>query len=261
MKQYFLNVLSNVQVSARYWHMRLDTTPIDETIDPGQFFHVRCSETYMPFLRRPFSIYMINKHDNIIEFLYLVKGEGTAKLTKKVSGDQIDLFGPVGNGFTLPEQSKEILLIARGVGIATLAALAQDAYVKGINCTAILSARSKDDLLAADMLKEFGTNVYPVTEEDQTSDIESVEELMHYMMKKKNFNAIYTCGSKRLSRLSQRFAAYYDLQGEIALEEHMGCAMGACFACVCDIKEKDGSQKSVRVCLEGPVFPIEKVVL
>ncbi|MFB5664116.1 dihydroorotate dehydrogenase electron transfer subunit [Alteribacillus sp. HJP-4] len=261
MKQHLLKVLSNVQVSARYWHMTLDTSRVQETIKPGQFFHVRCSDEYTPFLRRPFSIYLINKEERTIEFLYLVKGEGTAALTKKESGDTVDLFGPAGKGFQIPEHAKEILLLARGVGIATLAALAQEASFQGVHCTAVLSARSKDDLLAADMLKAFGTKVYPVTEEEQTSDVESVERLMHQKMKEKKIDAIYTCGSKRLSKLAQRFADHYNLPGEIALEEHMGCAMGACFACVCDIEEDDGSHKSVRVCIDGPVFPLKKVVL
>lgn len=260
MKQYLLNVISNIQVSERYWHITLDTTSVEEEIEPGQFFHIRCSDKYTPFLRRPFSIYKINKNDRTIEILYLVKGEGTEELKNKISGDQVDLFGPIGNGFNLPPRSKEILLVARGVGIATLAALAQDAYIKGVKCTAILSARSKDDLLAAEMLKTFNTDIYPVTEEDQTSDVESVERLMDFLMLEKSFDTVYVCGSKRLALLTQRFADRYELDGEIALEEHMGCAMGVCFACVCEIKE-DGVQQSVRVCLEGPVFSLEKVVL
>jgi len=71
---------------------------------------------------------------------------------------------------------------------------------------------------------------------------------------------LYTCGSKRLSRLMQEVARREQLPGEIALEEHMGCAMGVCFACVCDLN--DGSAtKSVRVCVDGPVFPLEQVVI
>ncbi|WP_026699729.1 dihydroorotate dehydrogenase electron transfer subunit [Salibacterium aidingense] len=260
MKQHLLPIISNVQVSSRYWHMKIDTTEMNETIEPGQFFHIRCSEGIFPFLRRPFSIYRINKEDDTIEFLYLVKGEGTKDLTRKKPGDTADLLGPLGYGFQLQPECDDILLTARGVGIATLAALAQEAGRKGVRCTAILSARSRDDLLAAETLQDFGAEVHKVTEEEGTSGVDSVESLMRDIINRKNIKALYTCGSRRLSRLNQRLAEEYKLPGEIALEEQMGCAMGACFACVCDLEE-DGKQRSVRVCLEGPVFPLEKVVI
>ncbi|RSL31503.1 dihydroorotate dehydrogenase electron transfer subunit [Salibacterium salarium] len=260
MKQHLLPIISNVQVSERYWHMKVDTETMRDSIEPGQFFHIRCSDGISPFLRRPFSIYRINRTEDTIEFLYLVKGEGTKDLTRKQPGETADLVGPLGYGFQLQPSYDEILLTARGVGIATLAALAQDAQNKGVRCTAILSARSKNDLLAAETLQDFGADVYNVTEEEGTSDVDAVETLMRDIIGSKNITSLYTCGSRRLSRLNQRLADEYGLPGEIALEEQMGCAMGACFACVCDIDE-NGKRKSVRVCLEGPVFPLEKVVI
>ncbi|MGY4688589.1 dihydroorotate dehydrogenase electron transfer subunit [Salibacterium sp. K-3] len=260
MKQHLLPILTNVQVSERYWHMTIDTSGMNEDIEPGQFFHIRCSDGAFPFLRRPFSIYRINREEDTIEFLYLVKGEGTKDLTKKMPGETADLLGPLGYGFKLDPVYDEILLTARGVGIATLAALAQEAGRKGVRCTAILSARSRNDLLAAETLQDFGAEVHHVTEEEGSSDVESVEAQMRDIIERKDVDALYTCGSRRLSRLNQRLAAEYGLPGEIALEEQMGCAMGACFACVCDLEE-EGKHRSVRVCLEGPVFPLEKVVI
>ncbi|WP_240374542.1 dihydroorotate dehydrogenase electron transfer subunit [Bacillus piscicola] len=258
MKQHFMPIISNQQVSSRYWHMVVDSSRLTSPIEPGQFFHIRCSQGSFPFLRRPFSIYRIN--ESTIEFLYLVKGEGTQEMTHLQAGEMLDVVGPLGVGFSLDKSADTILLVARGVGIATLAALAQEAVEKNVKCAAILSARSKDDLLAADLLQGFGAEVYKVTEEDGTSDVANVEEIIRGILKRNKIDGIYTCGSRRLSRLSQNIANEYHIPGEIALEEHMGCAMGACFACVCDVKEDTGV-KSVRVCLEGPVFSLEKVVL
>lgn len=260
MKQYQALVKSNRQVSNRYWHMEVDRSQISEDIQPGQFFHIRCSDHLYPFLRRPFSIYQI--HDHSIEFLYLVKGMGTKAMTTIKEGDQIDIVGPLGNGFVIPNSVQTILLIARGVGVATLAAIAQEAFGKNIHVVAVLSARTRDDLLASEYLEGYGATVYRVTEEEGTSDVENVKRLIEdEILTEHKIDSIYTCGSKRLSKLSQRIADQYNIFGEIALEEHMGCAMGACFACVCDIREEEGRTKSVRVCIEGPVFPLRKVVI
>ncbi|RNF39737.1 dihydroorotate dehydrogenase electron transfer subunit [Planococcus salinus] len=260
MKAYPLEVLSNVQVSERYWHMKVDSTIIDESITAGQFFNIKCGEGELPFLRRPFSIYRINREEKTIEFLYLVKGSGTVQMTKFVPGENIDVFGPLGVGFSLKEEWDSILLLARGVGIATLAALAQEAAEKNVKCVAILSARSNNDLLAAETLQGFGATVVKVTEEDGTSNVENVQRLVNQLFEEHDIKAAFTCGSMRLSRLMQRSAEKRGIPGQIALEEHMGCAVGVCYACVCDVRGPHGIN-SVRVCKEGPVFDLEKVVL
>ncbi|MCR8635129.1 MULTISPECIES: dihydroorotate dehydrogenase electron transfer subunit [Paenibacillus] len=254
-------VLSNQQVSERYWHMIVDASNLHISARPGQFFNVLCGEDNYPLLRRPFSIYRINKDSNTLEFLYLVKGIGTQRLAGIKAGETVDIFGPLGTGFTLRENEGTILMLARGVGIATLAALAQEAAEQGIRSVAILSARTRNDLLAAEALQGFGAKVYKVTDEDGTSGVGHVRQLIEQIMSEDDISAAYTCGSKRLSMLLQEVAAEKDIFAEIALEENMGCAMGVCFACVCDIQEADGSTRTVRVCKEGPVFSLEQVVL
>ncbi|TWT06568.1 dihydroorotate dehydrogenase electron transfer subunit [Planococcus sp. CPCC 101016] len=260
MKTYQLEILSNIQVSERYWHMTLNSENIEEPIVPGQFFNIKCGEDELPFLRRPFSIYRINQEEKTIEFLYLVKGAGTVNLTKFKADDQLDVLGPLGIGFRLEEDWDSILLLARGVGIATLAALAQEAAAKNVKCVAILSARSNNDLLAAETLQGFGATVIKVTEEEGTSGVENVQRLVEELIVEHGVKAAFTCGSMRLSRLLQKITFKENIPAQIALEEHMGCAMGVCYACVCNIRESHGI-KSVRVCIEGPVFDLEKVVL
>ncbi|MEK8130395.1 dihydroorotate dehydrogenase electron transfer subunit [Paenibacillus filicis] len=255
-----VKVLSNIQVSERYWHMVVDASLIQEDIKPGQFFNLKCGDELDPFLRRPFSIYRINPDERTIEFLYLVKGEGTKRMTRIAEGHTIDVFGPLGEGFAIAEDWDSILLVARGVGIATLAALVQEAARKQVKCVAILSARSQNDLLATEALEALGAQIYKVTEEEGTSGVDHVGQLMKSIIETQGIKALFTCGSKRLSLLTQQTAEAYGLPGQIALEEHMGCAMGVCYACVCDIKEA-GSVRSVRVCKEGPVFDLDKVVL
>ncbi|WP_010272845.1 dihydroorotate dehydrogenase electron transfer subunit [Paenibacillus senegalensis] len=260
MKAIMATILSNEQVSDRYWHMVVDASALNTEVRPGQFFNVRCGDQLHPFLRRPFSIYRINPDRKTLEFLYLVKGLGTQRMTAMKAGEKIDLLGPLGTGFSLEPGWDTILLLARGVGIATLAALAQEAAANNVRSVAILSARSRNDLLAAELLQGFGAKVYKVTEEDGNSSVDDVRLLMNNIFQEHEIKAAFTCGSKRLSRLMQEISMEKGIPAQIALEEHMGCAMGVCFACVCDVLDQ-GETRTVRVCREGPVFPLDKVVL
>ncbi|GGE27524.1 dihydroorotate dehydrogenase B (NAD(+)), electron transfer subunit [Pullulanibacillus camelliae] len=259
MRDFRLKVVFNQQVSQRYWHLCLDASSIQEDIKPGQFFNIFCSDySTEPFLRRPFSLYHFDKMH--LEFLYAIKGVGTKALTHYQKGDTLNVLGPLGQFFQLPKNTREILLLARGVGIATLAALAYEAYERGIKVVGVLSARTNDDLVIADTLQSLGMVIYKVTDENKTSDIENVMERLSFILKQRTIDAVYTCGSRRLTRLLQRVSSEYGIYGEVALEENMGCSVGVCYACVCQIKEKEDSQ-SVRICREGPVFPLEKVLV
>lgn len=254
-------ILSNEPISRRYCHMKISIAEWNVTeVKPGQFFHIRTTDNYSPLLRRPFSIYRINETDNTLEFLYLVKGAGTKKLAERKPGELLDILGPLGTSFTVPEGSKGILLVARGVGIATLSALAFAAGQSGVPCYAILSARSKEDILVEKELTEAGIKTFLVNDQDGSSDPVAVKQLAEDLILSEKIDSVYTCGSKRLSILMKEIAERYALFAEIALEENMGCAMGACFACVCDIQEGD-EIRTIRICQDGPVLPLKKVVL
>jgi len=254
-------ILVNEQISRRYWHLKVQITEwCVSSVQAGQFFHIRTSETLTPLLRRPFSIFRVNEEDNTLEFLYLVKGAGTKKLAERRPGEFLDLLGPVGNTFSIQEGSTGILLVARGVGIATLSALAFLAGKKNIPCFAILSAKTSDDILIESELQQAGIKTFAVHDQDGSSDPSLVKNLAEEIITRYQIDSVYTCGSRRLSRLTKELAGQYQLFAEIALEENMGCAMGACFACVCDIEE-DGEVHAIRICQDGPVLPLEKVIL
>lgn len=254
-------ILINERISDRYWHMKVKVSDWSTSdVSPGQFFHIKSCNEYIPTLRRPLSIYRINRDENTLEFLYLVKGVGTKKLAEKKIRDDLDILGPLGNTFTLDPESKGILLVARGVGIATLSALAFAAVTHHIPCFAILSARTKEDILVEKQLQEMGVTTYSVNDLDGTSDPKKIRILVEQVIKQFQIDSIYTCGSKRLAKLLKEIAGRLHLFAEIALEEYMGCGLGACYACVCDIQEEDHISKT-RVCQEGPVFPLKKVIL
>ncbi|NLW47275.1 MAG: dihydroorotate dehydrogenase electron transfer subunit, partial [Firmicutes bacterium] len=70
------------------------------------------------------------------------------------------------------------------------------------------------------------------------------------------FDFVIACGPTPMLRAVQKIASLFRLSGQISLESYMACGVGACLGCVCQTE-----QGSRRVCVDGPVFPIEEVIL
>ncbi len=150
-----------------------------------------------------------------------------------------------------------MILVARGVGLATLAPLADLAAVRGIGVTAILSARSPQYLMSVDRLRSAGVDVVSVTDSEATSSPAQVEGLLRHLIAERGCGCFATCGSQRLLDLLQRLGRELGIPGQVALEQNMACGMGACFCCV-RLFRGEHRVETRRVCYEGPVFEIEE---
>jgi dihydroorotate dehydrogenase electron transfer subunit len=257
-------VLENAWVNAEYRYLEVAAPPLALAARPGQFFHLQCPAVggEAPFLRRPMSVYRIDRPAGRLAFLYKVQGAGTRGLASLGPGDILDAVGPLGNGFTLPRAGAHLLIVGRGVGLATLAPLAARAKEQGVHVTALLSARSAALLMSVDVLRDAGASVFTVTDEEATSDVAAVERLLRDLHARSSFDAFATCGSNRLLVLMQRLGAELGISGQIALEQLMGCALGMCWACVKPVRTSPNSPVLTyrRVCWDGPVFDLQEVV-
>jgi len=255
-------VLENQWVNSDYKHLVVDAPEPALAAKPGQFFHLLCRgiNDAAPYLRRPMSVYQIDPAGKKIAFLYKVAGEGTKILAELKHGDELNALGPLGQGFDLSANPKHILILARGVGLATLAPLAEAARSQGIAVDAILSARSSDVLMSVDYLRESGATVSTVTDEAGDSDIAQVEELVRNIVKEKSTGLFATCGSNRLLQMLKKVGGELRVPGQVALEQQMSCGIGMCFICVKPFQTDTGQIEYRRVCTEGPVFNIEETV-
>lgn len=252
-------IVEHQWVNARYKHMRLACpVPLARQTVAGQFFQLACpiTDNAAPFLRRPMSVYGIGPEENRMEFLYHVKGVGTRALARLAAGDTLTIIGPLGAGFRFSSNWKRVLLVARGVGLATMAPLVPLAARAGVAMTAILSARSPVDLMRGEFLRGAQADVHVVFDSDGSSAMERVEPLVRKLLSQQRPDMVYTCGSNRLLILLQNVLG--STAGEVALEQQMACGMGVCLSCVRLFNE--GNEKVFRrVCCEGPVFPIAAV--
>jgi dihydroorotate dehydrogenase electron transfer subunit len=255
-------VLRNEHVAGEYWHMEIEVSEELAGAAPGQFYQMLCNTRSTtgpaPFLRRPMSIYLFDRQRRRLEFLYKVTGLGTTALAQHRCGDAVGLVGPLGVGFCLQDSWQHILILARGVGLATLAPLAEAARERGVRSTVILSARSPGLILSKDRFLENGAAVSVVVDTDRSSDVANVERLIREVHAADPVDAFFTCGSNRLLKLLKALGEDLGVPGQVAIEQQMACGLGMCFCCVRPIV-RGGKVEHLRVCHDGPVFALEEV--
>ncbi|WP_153769944.1 dihydroorotate dehydrogenase electron transfer subunit [Labrenzia sp. CE80] len=254
-------IKSNQPVNDEYRLLILDAPSELLDCEPGQFFHLLCPLTrnQQPYLRRPMSIYGYYPDKGELHFLYKVAGEGTAAIGTLGTGDKLNVLGPLGRGFDILPDWRNLLLVARGVGLATLAPLALEARRLDRKLTAICSARSEHFLLSLDYFRNLGVNVIPLTDETATSDINNMRAIIEKLLAEDGIDAMYTCGSNRILKLLQSIGKAHDIPGQIALEQQMACGIGMCQCCVRAFR-RDGDVVNERVCKEGPVFDLQEAI-
>jgi dihydroorotate dehydrogenase electron transfer subunit len=254
-------VVSNDWVNEEYKHLTLKVHEQALRAYAGQMFHLLCpspdgAEVWM---RRPMSVYRVDKAGSQIEFLYKVMGRGTRGMAMLAPDDDFNIAGPLGVGFKLQPSWKNIVVLGRGVGLATLAPLSQLAAERGVGVTAVLSARSPSVVMSKALFEEFGAQTVTVVDTDNSSAVENVEKILEDLIDKGSADAFFTCGSNRLLKLMQRLGKKHNVPGQVAMEQVMVCGFGACYVCVRTF-EVDGVRTLKRVCRDGPVFNMQEAV-
>ena len=231
---------------------------------PGQFVMLRRSdEAWAQRLSRPFSLCRV-EHD-VLEIYFQVHGEGTRMLADCVQGDNIELYGPLGNGFDISPENDLNIIVAGGMGVAPFPFLAlkiSQICEKARNI-AFVGAKNKDHLHNLDYLGEVGFEVRASTDDGSMGHHGVITELfdieLKSLLEKSQKRMVYACGPKLLLKKTAQIAAAQGAGCQIAMEERMACGTGACLVCVCKTRD-DGDWKYSRVCKEGPVFNAAEVI-
>ena len=167
------------------------------------------------------------------------------------------MIGPLGHGFTVPPPAGETpLLVAGGYGMAALYLLAQRSPQKGI---VFVGGRRRVDILCEAEFRALGWEVRVTTEDASHGELGLVTQALLTELKRRTpGRKLFACGPSPMLKAVGRLAAEFDRQAELSLDEHMGCGIGVCLACVVPIKAGD-SWEYRRTCTEGPVFDSQQV--
>ena len=252
-------VISHNQVNRDMFELEFIAPEIAEECQPGQFIHIKPGLRDQPLLRRPLSIYDVDKRLGSVTLLYKVVGTGTRLLTSVRTKEYVDVMGPLGRGFKLPDQPERILLVGGGVGIAPLVYLARVLEEQGCDITVLHGTESRRQLVAFEKLRQIGTDFFPATMDGTAGYKGLVTELLLKKIEPKKLERIYTCGPEPMMAVVAEFAANHNIEAEVSLEEYMACGVGACLGCARKLKTND--TQYVKVCKDGPVFNIKEVEL
>lgn len=255
MKKYILDLkLTSVErLHERY--VLLKATDPDKALPemvPGQFAQLRIDGADDVFLRRPISIHNVDRERNEVWFLVATIGRGTRRLGMLQVGDVLNVVLPLGNGFTMPlDATERVLLVGGGVGVAPLLYMGREMKRRGMEPTFLLGARSAGDLLQLPEYEACG-RVFVTTEDGSMGEKGFVTQ--HSLLQQERFTQISVCGPKPMMVAVARYAKQAETMCEVSLENMMACGLGACLCCV-----EDTEMGNVCVCKEGPVFDIKKL--
>jgi dihydroorotate dehydrogenase electron transfer subunit len=260
-QQVLAPVVSNKPLTGDYWLLEVEAPGIAQRFTPGQFVNIRIEGRLAPFTRRPFSVYRVSKDNRRLQVAYKLFGEGTRLMMETMpAGGRCDVIGPFGRGFTLPKGARRIAVVGRGIGIAALPTLVDQAVGQGIEVHGFLSARTKPNLVAQDIFEGLGCPVMMHT--DDHAQVKAVTDYLVSLADKISFDAVYVCGSNRLARAAHGLAQRLGIHSEIAMEQHMACGFGDCHGCVIRVNlDPEGKEQAWwEVCHHGPVFNTWEIV-
>ena len=251
LRQVSAPVTSNSEVMPGAYLIWLESPQIASQAKPGQFAMVRCGEGTEYPLRRPLSIHRLD--NNRLAFLFTVVGKGTHWLAQRQAGANIDLLGPLGNGYTVQPGSHRLLLLAGGIGIAPLCFLAEKAINQGCSVTLLLGAPTAVQLHPRHFLPAQAELI--ITTEDGTAGREGmITDFVPDFVGQAD--QIFACGP---ASMYQTMAVQkQQLKGkpvQISLEVRMGCGLGVCYGCT--VKTKNGLKQ---VCKDGPIFDLDDIL-
>ena len=243
-------ILSNKCIARRVYRMVMQGDT--EGILPGQFVEIEIPGLY---LRRPISVCDIEGDE--LTIIYKTVGQGTAAMARMRAGEELDILSCLGNGYDLTKAGDEVLLIGGGVGVPPLMYAAKELRKAGKKVRAVLGFNTAEEVFGEQEMQAMGCEVRVCTMDGSYGEKGVVTEQCtilspkgHDYLAKPNFHNAqlfyYACGPLPMIKAILRTVG---TNGQISMEERMGCGVGICMGC--SIETKEGFK---RVCKEGPVF-------
>ncbi len=252
-------IISNKKTAKDHYVMAVGTAYLAKNSRPGQFVNVKVREEGTdPLLRIPLGVHAIEKKG--IKLLYKVVGQATEILSKKRTGEALDILGPLGNGFDLaPAKRKEkIIVVAGGHGAAPLYALTEAIIKKRGEVEFFTGACTGEHIVCVKELRKIGAKVHVATEDGSKGKKGYVTDILREFLRKakgeKGPEIIYSCGPRPMLREVAKCAKESNIPAQVSLDAYMACGIGACLGCA--IETVSGYKL---VCKDGPVFSAEEI--
>ncbi len=254
-------ILSNKIYGLNIYRMEVFAPYIVKNIKAGQFVNVRCAPegTMDPLLRRPFSVFDIERKFNVFSILYVINGRGTKYMSGLKKGDILDFVGPLGNPAGLETTRNNILLIGGGMGIAPLNLIARLALESGKTVQVMAGFKDSNLLLWERGLAKFGMKYRIFSEDGSWGETGLVCDHLYDEPKIFRDHDIFCCGPVDMLKVLKKQLDTDNIEAIALIEGKMACGIGVCNGCVIKVG-RVGDNDYVRVCKEGPAFRLSEVI-
>lgn len=255
-------VIAQNQVLGSEFEIVLSAPEVARVAQPGQFVQLLFGENYSPLIRRPFSIYRVDREAGTFRILYVARGSFTSALAQKRPGETVSLLGPLGNPFEIGIQNRAPLLIAGGIGAPPLLFLAREmCQTHGIapsSIRVINAARTRDLLVGMVDFEALGVELLAVTEDGSVGYRGRATDLIPSV----GGFTIYSCGPMPMLRAIGEIAQSRALPCQLSVETPMPCGIGFCQGCAIPVKDSSAPQgyRYARACVEGPIFEAQDLL-
>ena len=235
-----LRVIYNKLIAADTYEMKLETINMAKDSKPGMFINVALNNQ-SKLLKRPISICQIDGNNLVIT--YKVNGVGTKELSTYKENTYLEVVGPLGNGYTLVE-NKKVLVVGGGIGVPPLLELSKKLKELGNELYIVLAFRNRESMIYYNEFEKLGKVL--VTTDDGSFGFKG--NAINYLEQNNiEFDTLYSCGPEiLLKKLEEK---YVGRDGYLSYEARMACGVGLCHGCV-------KGEKHYCVCTDGPVFKL-----
>ena len=277
-----VRILENTPLAKETFRLRFDCPEIASRIVPGQFIMVRLAGYDDPLLGRPLALYDtvldVSGNPTGLDIVYLVLGKMTSRLAQLTAGVELDVWGPLGNGFP-PQEADHLVMVAGGIGQTPFPALAQEVFGRRSygdpprtasstqRVTLCYGARSAEYLADVARFEQMGVDVRLSTDDGTMGHQGLVTDLLKDMLAEKTTagssaserTRIVCCGPEPMMEAVARIASQADIPCQVSLETPMACGIGICFSCVTRVRDASGTWDYKRTCVDGPVFEASQI--
>ncbi len=271
------DILENMPIARSIYRVRIAAPAIAQRIVPGQFVMLRLSGCDDPLLGRAFALYDTVEdsegHAVAIDIVYQVMGKMTSRLALYQPGQQVDLWGPLGNGFKVPD-TDQLLMVAGGIGQTPFLALGKEYLglctygqpstygqpTRGVspkrNVTLCYGVRSADYLAGEKEFRAAGIDLRVASDDGSVGHHGYVTDLLASALEESDSERpqVVCCGPEAMMEAVAKICEQASVPCQVSLETPMACGIGICFSCVAKVREADGSWDYRRTCVEGPLF-------
>ena len=251
MKDYLATIVKNEKIADNI-HAVTFLLNEDCKVRCGQFGNIAVGGTHL--LRRPIAICKVEGKE--VTFCYQIKGEGTQKLQKMEQGEKVNVLMPLGNGFFVEDSEQKVALVGGGVGVFPLISVLRE-YGQSKEISAYIGYRNKNAVCGVEEFQKAYKFVGVTDDGSYGEKMNAVQAFEADLKKGNRPDVVLACGPTPMLRALKTLVEKENLTCFVSLEERMGCGIGACVVCVCDLT----NGKKARVCKDGPVFNAKDVVL